>query len=103
MQLSLFEQEVSLESKQLAKNLTDPIVQRTILICFEQAINNQTIKEKDNISLLQHKKLSASKQFWIKNRSHSRYEPQYSIFNMVVGDSEFEIEFAQLLDYLAQK
>ncbi len=103
VQFSLFDKEVDLESTQVAKNLTDPIVQRTILICFEQAINNQTIKEKDDFSLLQHKKLSASKQFWIKNRSHSRYEPQYSIFNTIVGDSEFEIEFAQLLDYLAQK
>lgn len=103
VQYSLFGQEVDLESIQVAKNLTDPIVQRTLLIAFEQSINNQTIKEKDDVSLLQHKRLSASKQFWIKNRSHSRYEPQYSIFNSVVWDSEFEIEFAQLLDYLAQK
>lgn len=103
VQWSLFGQEVDLESKQIAKNLIDPIVQRTIMICFEQAINNQTVKEKEDISLLQYKKLSSSKQFWTKNRSHSRYEPQFSIFNTIIWDSEFEIEFAQLLDYLAEK
>lgn len=103
VQYSLFGQEVDLESIQVAKNLTDPIVQRTLIMAFEQAINNQTIKQKDDTSLVQHKKLSASKQFWIKNRSHSRYEPEYSIFNTIVWDSEFEIEFAQLLDYFAKK
>jgi hypothetical protein len=54
------------------------------MICFEQAINNQTVKEKDGTSLLQYKNLSSSKQFWTKNRSHSRYEPQFSIFNTII-------------------
>ena len=73
------------------------------MICFEQAINNQTIKPRDETSMIQYKKLSSTREFRIKPRSHSQYEPKFSIFNTIVWDSEFEVEFAQILDYIASK
>jgi len=99
----LFEQPVDLENIQTAKNLTNIITQRTIMRCFEQAINNHTIKENETTAIIQHRKLINTREFWIKPRSKSRYEPKYSVFNTIVGDSEFEIEFAQMLDYIAEK
>ena len=103
VQYNLFENPVDIDDIQTAKNLTDNITQRTIMICFEQAINNHTIKEKEETTLMQYKKLSSTREFWIKPRSHSQYEPKFSIFNTIVWDSEFEVEFAQVLDYIAGK
>ncbi len=103
VQYYLFETPVDLDDLQTAKNLTDNIIQRTIMICFEQAINNHTIKQKDETTIMQYKKLSSTREFWIKPRSHSQYSPKFSIFNTIVWDSEFEVEFAQVLDYIASK
>ena len=84
VQYHLFENIVDIDNIQTAKNLTDNITQRTIMICFEQAINNQTIKPRDETSMIQYKKLSSTREFWIKPRSHSQYEPKFSIFNTIV-------------------
>lgn len=92
----LFGSEVQLSDPQTLRNLSEVIPKNTLYVSFRQAIDQLTISDhgiaevRQYISLKQVKpKIADNQPFLI---------PKRSIFNKVIGDNAFELEFASALD-----
>jgi type III restriction enzyme len=92
----LFGQTVDLEHPNTLRNLSELPVTKSILETFKKAINDLTIKDKGDAEIRDTIKISQTRPFMVKDQGYMI--PKKSVFNRIIGDSHFELEFANFLE-----
>lgn len=96
IQTELFITEVDLDDLNVLRNLSELEVKKTIIETFKKAINDLTVQDVGDTEVKNYIKVSEAKPFVVTNRS--ALLPKKSVFNKIVGDSNFELEFADFLE-----
>ena len=99
IKIHLFKNEVDLNDKNILRNLSEIVVTRTIIESFKKSINDLTVKDVGDAEIKNYIKVSSSRPFVVNNRAY--LIPKKSVFNKIVGDSQFELEFADFLERLS--
>lgn len=100
IQSYLFESPVDLEDKNILRNLSEIEVIKTIIQTFKKKINDLTVKDIGDTEIKNFVKVSDSRPFVVTDRAY--LVPKKSAFNRIVGDSQFELEFADFLERLGE-
>lgn len=95
----LFGQEVELEDQNTMRNLSELEAKNTILETFKKEINAQTVCEKGDAEIRDYIKLRKTRPFMAQNQEY--LPAKKSVFNRIIGDSHFELEFASFLENCA--
>jgi type III restriction enzyme len=96
IQERLFDTPVDLEDLNVLRNLSEIEATRTITETFKKAVNELTVIDRGSTQVRDRIKLSWARPFAVKQQGY--VAAKKSIFNKVVGDSHFELEFAGFLD-----
>jgi type III restriction enzyme len=96
IQEQLFEQPIDLEELNILRNLSEIAATRTISETFKKAINDLTVVDRGTSQVRDRIKMSQSRPYAVKQQGYVLAKK--SIFNKIVGDSHFELEFASFLD-----
>ena len=97
LQEKLFNQKVDLENPNIARNLSETNVRYTIRETLKKYINKLTVVDAGTTEVQNYIKVSNQKTFSVPKTKE--YLPaKKSIFNKIVGDSHFELQFAGFLD-----
>ena len=96
LQDDLFMEPVRLDDLNTLRNLSELEVTASIFDTTKRAINALTIRDKGTTRIQNTIKLSQKKAFLVKDQGY--LIPKKSVFNKVVGDSQFELDFASFLD-----
>jgi type III restriction enzyme len=92
----LFDRSVELENPQTLRNLSEIVATNALYRSFKRAIDNLTVSDKGSAEIRDHIKLKDTKPVPENNQPY--IIPKRSIFNRVIGDNGFELEFAKFLD-----
>lgn len=92
----LFEKHLDLDNLNSLRNLSEIEVTRTIIQTFKKHINELTVLDKGEAEIRDYIKVSRSRPFVVKDQAY--IVPKKSVFNKMVGDSHFELEFAAFLE-----
>ncbi|AKJ63953.1 DEAD/DEAH box helicase family protein [Kiritimatiella glycovorans] len=92
----LFGKAVDLESPNTLRNLSELAATKTVIETFKQAINELTVRYKGDAEIRDTIKLRKTRPFVVKDQGYMI--PKKSVFNRVIGDSHFELEFANFLE-----
>ncbi|MBU1894207.1 MAG: DEAD/DEAH box helicase family protein, partial [Candidatus Omnitrophica bacterium] len=92
----LFERPVELEDLNLLRNLSELEVSKTIQETFKKKINDLTVLDKGEAEIREYIKVSQCRPFVVKDQGY--IVPKKSPFNKIIGDSHFELEFANFLE-----
>jgi type III restriction enzyme len=92
----LFGQRVDLNDLNVLRNLSEQSTRRMIIETFKQAINNLTVNDRGTSEIKDMIKISKTRPFLVKEDDY--IEPKKCMFNKIVGDSKFELDFAYFLD-----
>jgi type III restriction enzyme len=93
---SLFDKKVDLEDLNILRNLSELEATKTIIETFKKEINNLTVVDKGEAEIKDYIKISTLRPFIIKDQGF--IVPKKSVFNKIVGDSHFELQFANFLE-----
>ena len=63
---------------------------------FKKAINELTVQDKGDTEIKNYIKISEARPFVVNDKAY--FIPKKSVFNKIVGDSEFEFEFAHFIE-----
>jgi type III restriction enzyme len=96
IQTELFGRTVELESPNTLRNLSETVATKTVIETFKQAINTLTIQDKCDAEIRDTIKLRKTRSFVVKDQGYLL--PKKSVFNRIIGDSHFELEFANFLE-----
>jgi type III restriction enzyme len=96
IQDALFGQTVDLESPNTLRNLSELAATKTVIETFKKAINDLTIRDKGDAEIRDTIKLRKTRPFVVKDQGYM--VPKKSVFNRIIGDSHFELEFANFLE-----
>ncbi|MEA1994953.1 MAG: DEAD/DEAH box helicase family protein [Campylobacterota bacterium] len=92
----LFGKEVNIENLNVLRNLSEVESKKTIFVTFKKAIDDLTITDKGSAEVKNYIKLMEVKPMVFNNQKY--ITPKKSVFNRIIGDSPFELEFANFLD-----
>jgi type III restriction enzyme len=92
----LFDKKVDLEDLNTLRNLSELEATKTIIETFKKEINDLTVVDKGEAEIKDYIKISTSRPFVIKEQGF--IVPKKSVFNKIVGDSHFELQFANFLE-----
>lgn len=92
----LFSEKIDLEDLNNLRNLSELEASRTIIETFKKEINELTVMDKGETEIRDYIKISKSRPFVIKEQGY--IIPKKSVFNKIVGDSHFELQFANFLE-----
>lgn len=92
----LFGRPVELESPNTLRNLSEPAVTKTVSETLKKAVNGLTVRNKGDAEIRDTIKLRQTRPFVVKEQGY--LIPKKSVFNRVVGDSHFELQFAGFLE-----
>jgi type III restriction enzyme len=92
----LFEETVDLSDENVVRNISRMEVQQTIYAEFQKAINKLTVQDSGSAEIQSHISIKDTSPFTTKDQEYVTSDK--TIFNRVVGDSHFELEFAAWLD-----
>lgn len=92
----LFTEKVNLRDLNILRNLSEVESIRTIVESFKTGINNLTVLDKGEAEIKDYIKISKSRPFVVKDQGY--LISNKTVFNKIVGDSHFELEFASFLD-----
>jgi len=92
----LFGHPVDLESPNTLRNLSELAATKTVLETCKKAINDLTVRDKGDAEIRDHIKLRRTRPFVVKDQDYMMAKK--SVFNRVIGDSQFELEFAAFLE-----
>lgn len=93
----LFDRPVDLEDVNTLRNLAEPAVTKTVIETFRKAVNDLTVTRREEIPTIRGSvNLSKTRPFSVNKSSYT--VPKKSVFNRIVGDRNFELEFAEFLD-----
>ncbi|MGM0609531.1 MAG: DEAD/DEAH box helicase family protein [Thermodesulfobacteriota bacterium] len=96
VQEALFGKTVDLESANTLRNLSELAATKTVIETFKKAINDLTVRDKGDAEIRDSIKLRKTRPFVVKDQGYMI--PKKSVFNRVIGDSRFELEFASFLE-----
>ncbi len=96
VQFALFGKTVDLESPNTLRNLSELAATKTVMETFKKAINELTVHEKGDAEIRDTIKLRQTRPFVVKDQGY--LISKKSVFNRVIGDSQFELEFASFLE-----
>lgn len=96
MQDRLFARSVDLEAPNTLQNLSELAATSTLIETFKKAINDLTVCDKGDVEIRDAVKLRRTRPFVVKNQSYMM--PKKSVFNRIIGDSHFELQFADFLE-----
>ena len=96
VQNDLFGETVELESPNTLRNLSELAATKTLVETFKKAINALTVQDRGNAEIRDAIKLRNIRPFVVKEQSYLL--PRKSVFNRIIGDSGFELEFANFLE-----
>ena len=92
----LFDKPVELDDANTMRNLSELAATRTITESFKKAINALTVRDRGDAEIRDHIKLRKTRPFMVKDQES--LPAKKSVFNRIVGDSHFELEFASFLE-----
>lgn len=92
----LFGKTVDLESPNTLRNLSELAATKTVIETLKQSISELTVRDKGDAEIRDCIKLRKTRPFVVKNQGYMI--PKKSVFNRVIGDSNFELEFAGFLE-----
>lgn len=92
----LFGRAVDLESPNTLRNLSETLATKTVIETFKQAVNHLTVRDKGLAAIHGTIKLQKTRPFVVKDQAYLM--PRKSVFNRIIGDSRFELEFAGFLE-----
>jgi len=98
IQAYLFDSTVNLEDRNVLRNLSELEAIKTIIETFKKEINVLTVKDVGDTEIKNFVKISNSRPFVVNDRAY--LVPKKSAFNRIIGDSQFELEFADFLERL---
>lgn len=93
---SLFDKKVDLEDLNILRNLSELEATKTIIETFKKEINELTVVDKGEAEIKDYIKISKARPFVMKDQGF--VVPKKSVFNKIVGDSHFELQFASFLE-----
>ena len=96
IKIQLFENEVDIENLNTLRNLSEIEVTKTIIETFKKKINELTVRDKGEAEIRDFIKISQCRPFVTKDQGYLL--PKKSVFNKIIGDSDFELEFAGFLE-----
>ena len=96
VQTEMFDRTVELEELNTLRNLSEVTATKRLVETFKRAINDLTVREANGAEIRDTIKLSHTRPFVAKDRAHLR--PKKSVFNRIMGDNSFELDFAQSLE-----
>lgn len=92
----LFDKEVHLDDLNILRNLSDERATKAIIENFKSAVNALTVHDKGTTEVRDHIQFRKVRPYLVDNQAY--FNPKKSLFNKIIGDSGFELEFAQFLD-----
>ncbi len=92
----MFENKVELTDLNVLRNLSEIEYTKIIKDAFRKSINDLTVQDKGDTEIKNYIKVSEARPFVVNDRSF--LIPQKSVFNKIVGDSNFELEFSGFLE-----
>lgn len=92
----LFNARIDLDNLNALRNLSEIEATRAIFETFKKEINALTVLDKGETEIRDYIKISKSRPFVVKDQGY--IVPKKSIFNKIIGDSHFELEFAAFLE-----
>lgn len=92
----LFDQPVNIDNLNTLRNLSELEVTKTIIQTFIKKINELTVLDKGSAEIRDYIKLKQTRPFVVKDQGFIL--PQKSLFNKIIGDSHFELQFAAFLE-----
>lgn len=92
----MFDQPVDLLDLNLLRNLSEVEYIRLIKDSFKKAINDLTVEDKGDTEIKNYIKISEARPFVVNDKSY--LIPKKSVFNKIVGDSDFELVFSDFLE-----
>jgi len=92
----LFIELVNLEDAQVIRNIAEPEAKKIIYDTFKTLIDRQTIKDNKTAKLKDTIQITDTKPFFVDNKRF--LQPTKSAFNKIVGDNDFELDFAASLE-----
>ncbi len=96
IQDELFTKHIELDDLNSLRNLSEIEASRTIFETFQKEINALTVLDKGEAEIRDYIKISKSRPFVVKDQGY--LVPKKSVFNRIVADSHFELEFASFLE-----
>lgn len=96
VQDDLFGHTVEMESANTLRNLSELAATKTVIETFKKAINDLTVRDKGDAEIRDTIKLRQTRPFVVKDQGYLM--PKKSVFNRVIGDSHFELQFAGFLE-----
>ena len=99
VQSQLFAQPVDLEHPNTIRNLSELAATKSLIESFKKAINDLTVQDKGDARIRDTIKLREVRPFVAKDQGY--LVPKKSVFNRIIGDSGFELEFAMFLENCA--
>jgi len=96
IQNNMFDSPVNLSDLNTLRNLSE--VEYILLIkdSFKKAINDLTVEDKGDTEIKNYIKISEARPFVVNDKSY--LIPKKSVFNKIVGDSDFELLFSDFLE-----
>ena len=92
----LFARSVDLDAPNTLRNLSELAATSTLIETFKKAINDLTVRDKGDAEIRDTIKLRRTRPFVVKNQGYMM--PKKSVFNRIIGDSGFELKFADFLE-----
>ena len=92
----LFDVPVDLDNPNTLRNLSELAATKTLIETLKKGINALTIQEKGDAEIRDTIKLRNTRPFVAKNQGY--VVAKKSVFNRVIGDSHFELQFAAFLE-----
>ena len=96
VQTEMFDRTVELEEPNTLRNLSEIAATKRLIETFKRAISELTVQKANGAEIRDAIRLSYTRPFVAKERAHLR--PKKSVFNRIIGDNAFELEFAQSLE-----
>ncbi len=92
----MFESNVELTDLNVLRNLSEVEYIKLIKDSFKKSINELTVQDKGDTEIKNYIKVSDARPFVVNDKPF--LIPQKSVFNRIVGDSNFELEFSAFLE-----
>ncbi len=92
----LFNRQVDLNDANILRNLSELEAVKTIVETFKREINNLTVQDVGDTEIKNYLKISSARPFVVNDKEY--LSPKKSVFNKIVGDSDFELKFANFLE-----
>ena len=96
METQLFDRPVDLNDLNVLRNFSEPEASRTLVDTLKAGINALTVQDRGTTEIRDTIRLSRTRPYLVKDQAYIR--PKKSVFNKIVGDNIYELEFAAFLD-----